>query len=173
MREVSGAFSVLFGVWLLVPLLHAPHPPFCVSAKLFVTAVKGPSSERQSSPEHGLHVLGSDCLCHGYSQQAWTARHPAPSLPGGRGKTLFGTPLLIHPVQLHPMQPCGQQWRHPSQITLHTKALHNCPYQISTGWKGVVVKITTSTEHGIRDILILLLTTAHQWMLFNVSLNYV
>lgn len=36
----------------------------------------------------------------------------------------------------------------PRQITLHTTALHNCPYQISTWSKGVVVKITTSTEHG-------------------------
>lgn len=110
----------------------SPPPSVFVSAKLFVTAVKGPSSERQSPSEHGLHVLGSDCLCHGYSQQARTARHPAPSLPGGRGKTLFGTTLLIHHVQLHPVQPWGQQRRHQSQITLHTTTLHNCHYQIST-----------------------------------------
>lgn len=154
MREVSGAFSVLFGVWLLLPLLHAPPPPLCVSAKPFVTAVEGPSSERQSPPEHGLHVLGSDRLCHGYPQQARTARHPASSLPWSRGKTLFGTPLF-HPVQLHPVQPWGQPRTHPVQITLHTTALHNCPDQISTWSKGVVVKITTSTEHGTRDILIL------------------
>lgn len=128
----SAAFTVLFGVWLLLPLQHAPPPPFCVSAKPFVTAVKGPSSEGQSPPEHGLHVLGSDRLCHGYSQQARTARHPAPSLPWSRGKSLVGTPLLIHPVQLHPVQPWGQARRHPGQITLHATALHNCPYQIST-----------------------------------------
>lgn len=75
-------------------LCYVPHLPttsFCVSAKPFVPAVKGPSSERQSSPEHGLHVLGSDCLCHGYPQQARTARHPAPSLPRSRGKTLSGS----------------------------------------------------------------------------------
>lgn len=144
-REVSGAFSVLFWVWLLLPLQHAPPPPFCVSAEPFVTAVKGPSSEGQSPPEHGLHVLGSDRLCHGYSQQARTARHPAPSLPWSRGKTLAGTPLLIHPVQLHPVQPRGQPQS--GQITLHTTALHNCPYQISTWSKGVVVKITAATEH--------------------------
>lgn len=129
---VSGAFTVLFGGWLLLPLQHAPPPPFCVSAKPFVTAVKGPSSEGQSPPEHGLHVLGSDRLCHGYSQQTRTARHPAPSLPWSRGKSLVGTPLLIHPVQLHPVQPWGQARRHPGQITLHATALHNCPYQIST-----------------------------------------
>lgn len=111
-----------------------------------MTAVKGPSREGQSPPEHGLHVLGSDRLCHSYSQQARPARHPAPSLPWSRGKTLVGTTLLIHPVQLHPGQPWGQPRRHPGQITLHTTALHNCPYQISTRSKGVVVKITTSTK---------------------------
>lgn len=99
MREVSGAFSVLFGLWLL--LLHPPS--FCVSAKPFVTAIKGPSRERQSPPEHGLHVLGSDRLCHGYPQQTGTARHPAPSLPWSRGKTPLCS-LLFHPVQLHAVQ---------------------------------------------------------------------
>ncbi len=147
-REVSSAFNVLFWVWLLLPLQHAPPPPLCVSAKPFVTAVKGPSSEGQSPPEHGLHVLGSDRLCHCYSQQARTARHPAPSLPWSRGKTLADTPLLIHPVQLHPEQPKGQPQA--GQITLHTTALHNCPYQISTWSKGVVVEITTSTKHGAK-----------------------
>lgn len=78
-------------------------PSFCVSAKPFVTAVKGPSRERQSPPEHGLHVLGSDRLCHGYPQQTGTARHPAPSLPWSRGKTPLCT-LLFHPVQLHAVQ---------------------------------------------------------------------
>lgn len=147
-REVSGAFSVLFGVWLLLPLQHAPPPPSVWVLSPLWLLLKGPSSEGQSPPEHGLHVLGSDRLCHGYSQQARTARHPAPSLPWSRGKTLVGTPLLIHPVQLHPGQPRGQPRRHPGQITLHTTALHNCPYQISTRSKGVLVKITTSTEHG-------------------------
>lgn len=63
-----------------------PPSPLCVSAKPFVTAVKGPSSERQSAAEHGLHVLGSDRLCHGHPQQAGPARHPAPGLPQTRGK---------------------------------------------------------------------------------------
>lgn len=92
---------VLFGGWLLLP------PPPCMNAKPFVTAVKGPSSEGQSPPEYGLHVLGSDSLCHSYSQQAWTTRHPTPSLPWSRGKTLVCAPLLIHPVQLHPVQSWG------------------------------------------------------------------
>lgn len=63
-----------------------PLPPLCVSAKPFVTAVKGPSSERQSPAEHGLHVLRSDRLCHSHPQQAGPARHPAPGLPQTRGK---------------------------------------------------------------------------------------
>lgn len=71
-----------------------------------MTAVKGPSRERQSPPEHGLHVLGSDRLCHGYPQQTGTARHPAPSLPWSRGKTPLCS-LLFHPVQLHAVQRVG------------------------------------------------------------------
>lgn len=78
-------------------------PSFHVSAKPFVIAVKGPSRERQSPPEHGLHVLGSDRLRHGYPQQTGTARHPAPSLPWSRGKTRLCS-LLFHPVQLHAVQ---------------------------------------------------------------------
>lgn len=113
-----------------------------------MTAVKGPSREGQSPPEHGLHVLGSDCFCHGYSQQAGPARHPAPSLSWSGGKSLVVAPLLIHPVQFHPRQPRGQPRRRPRQITLHTTALHNCCYQISTLSSGVLVKITTSAEHG-------------------------
>lgn len=46
----------------------------------------------------------------------------------------------------HGGQPCRDQ----GQITLHTTALHNCPYQISTWSKGMVGKITTSTEHGAK-----------------------
>lgn len=133
-----------------------------MSAKPFVTVVKGPGSEGQSPPEHGLHVLGSDRLCHSYSQQAGTARHPAPSLPWSRGKTLVGTPLLIPPVQLHPGQPRGQQRRHPGQITLHTTALHNCPYQISSQSKGVVVKITTCTEHRVKSQFDLVVNSCSQ-----------
>lgn len=154
------------------PRLHAPPPSLCVSAKSFVTAVKGPSSERQSPPEHGLHVLGSDRLCHGYPQQARTARHPASSLPWSWGKALFCTPLF-HPVQLHPVQHGGQPWTHPGQITLHTTALHSRPNQISTRSKEVVVKITTSTEHGTRDILILFeqLLTIGCSLFFVVSLR--
>lgn len=37
------------------------------------------------------------------------------------------------------------------QITLHTTALHNCPYQISAPSKGVGVKITTPTAHGAQS----------------------
>lgn len=109
-REVGGAFSVLFTVWLLLPQQHAPRfpPPFlfCVSVKPFVTSVKGPSREGQSPPEYGLHVIGADRLCHSYSQQTGSARHPPSCLPWSRGKSPFGTLLLIYSVHPHP----GQLW---------------------------------------------------------------
>lgn len=144
-----------------------PTSPFCASAKPFVTAVKGPSREGQSPPEHGLHVLSSDRLCHSYSQQARPARHPAPSLPWSRGKRASPAPHYWSILSsFHPGQPWGQLRQHPGQITLHTTALHNCPYQISTWSKGVAVKITTFTE--LRAILILSLTAAHNWMFFVV-----
>lgn len=106
--EVFPVHCLDLGFCYLCNMLHLP---FCVSAKPFVTAVKGPSREGQSPPEHGLHVLSSDRLCHSYSQQARPARHPAPSLPWSRGRSLAGTPLLIHPVQFHPWQPWGQPHR--------------------------------------------------------------
>lgn len=149
---VRGQWCFQCVVWSLVVATSAalPLPSVWVLSLLWLL-LKGPSREGQSPPEHGLHVLGSDRLCHGYSQQARPARHPAPSLPWSRGKTLVGTTLLIHPVQLHPGRTWGQQRRHRRQITLHTTALHKCPYQISTRSNGVVVKITTSTEHGAKS----------------------
>lgn len=87
-------------------------PPLCVSAKPFVTAVKGPSSERQSPAEHGLHVLSSDRLCHSHPQQAGPARHPAPSLPQTRG---------------NPLTHGSQPQKHSGQIALHTHKKKSSP----------------------------------------------
>lgn len=150
-----NAFSVLFSCYLNNVLCSTPshHPSLCVSAKPFVTGVKGPSSERQSPPEHGLHVLGSDCLCHGYSQQARLARHPSSSLPWSRGKSLACTPLLIPFCPASPRTAVGPTHR-PNHITHHSFA------QLPPSDKHTIKKSGSQDNYlwTIRAILILSLT---------------
>lgn len=61
----------------------------------FLNATEGSEREGQSSSEYGLHVLGTDRLCHCHPQQAGSSGHPASCLPrSSRGKTALWHPPI-------------------------------------------------------------------------------
>lgn len=118
-REVSGAFSVLFRVWLLQ---HAPPPPSVWALSLLWLLLKD-----QAVKDKALQSMASMSSAQIVSA---TAIHnklglpgiPRPAFPGAGVRASSARHFLIRPVQLHPGQTRVQTHWHPGQITLHTAA---------------------------------------------------
>lgn len=150
-REVSGAFSVLFRVSFVLPLQHAPPLPSVRVLSLLWLLLKD-----QAVKDKALQSMASMSSAQIVSA---TAIHnklglpgiPRPAFPGAGVRALPAPRYWSILSSFTQGSDRANHTKNPGQITLHTTALHNCPYQISTRSKGVVVKITTYTEHGAKS----------------------